>query len=199
MGIEAESTEVKRSVRELLKGSHFEGTAEEWKEQRGWIAKAIDRDGTILDFGCANGYLLKCLEDWSDHELEPFGVDTDPQAIRAAQEIFPDAKDHFVLSKDEEAGSKLPSEFDLIYWNVWDDSDFDQEGIKDILDHSVKMSVEKGGRLILGFYHPDAAENERKIKQLEDMGFKVERIETPKDLPDRGVVIDQIPNFPNPR
>lgn len=177
------------SNKELIEGSFFEGSQEEWEHQRRWIADAIDRDGTILDIGCANGYLLKSLEQWSDHELEPFGVDVDDRSIKAFKELFPDKEANFALLSDESAKDDFPSEFDLVYWNVWDDSDFDQENAKNILKKAQELTS-AGGRIILGFYHPDRAENERKIQQLEKMGIKFERVDTPEDLSDRGIVID---------
>jgi hypothetical protein len=42
--------------------SGFNGDEDHWIQARGLIADAIDRAGTFLDVGCANGYLMECLE-----------------------------------------------------------------------------------------------------------------------------------------
>jgi 2-polyprenyl-3-methyl-5-hydroxy-6-metoxy-1,4-benzoquinol methylase len=36
---------------------------------------AIDRPGSFLDVGCANGYLLESLARWSPHAIERYGLD----------------------------------------------------------------------------------------------------------------------------
>src|SRR5262249_23542889 len=36
------------------------GTAEEWEKARRFIFAPVNRDGTFLDVGCANGHLMEC-------------------------------------------------------------------------------------------------------------------------------------------
>ena len=38
--------------------------ADRWEETRRCIADAVNRDGSFLDVGCANGLLLETLEQW---------------------------------------------------------------------------------------------------------------------------------------
>lgn len=42
-------------------GSGKSGTAKDWGSSRSHIAHSIDRPGSFLDVGCANGYMLECL------------------------------------------------------------------------------------------------------------------------------------------
>lgn len=188
----AEHPESRRefSTKELLEGSHFEGSQEEWERQRQWIVNVIDRDGSILDIGCANGYLLKSLQEWSDHELDPYGVDIEKKAIEKARQLFPNKEGQFIVLNEDTKPLALPEAFDFVYWNVWDNADFNDEGIRDILERSLKLTSERG-QLILGFYHPDSQENERRIQQLKNMGINAQDIKTPEDLPERGVIVDQ--------
>lgn len=67
----------------LIRGSHFEGRKgrygvlpkyTDWEEGRRLIANAINNDGSILDIGCANGFLLRCLREWSSHKLDLEGA-----------------------------------------------------------------------------------------------------------------------------
>lgn len=158
----------KEGMEKLLKECHFHGSFEEWKKERKSAAKLIDREGTILDFGCANGFLLACLREWSKRDLECFGVDTDKNAIENARTLFPkNAEKHFPLLEEI---AVLPEHFDMVYWNVWDDIDLsDETGIQYL--SRLKGRIKGGGRMILGFYHPDAEENAKKVKWLQENGY----------------------------
>jgi hypothetical protein len=46
-------------------GSGHSGTAAEWEWSRGIVGQAIDRSGTFLDVGCANGLLMESVERWA--------------------------------------------------------------------------------------------------------------------------------------
>ena len=160
-------------TKKLLKGSHVEMSFDSWEKGRMPIALAIDKDGSILDIGCANGFLLRCLQEWSDKKLEPYGFDVNEASIVAAQGMFADeSPDHFVLSSDQERAAVFPKTFDFIFWNVWDNSDFDKEHVQGILSKALQ-SVDQGGRLIFGFYHPDQKENERRAQQLRNQGIEL--------------------------
>src|SRR6266511_4113322 len=62
-------------------GSGFGGTAAQWRSSRCQICQAIDRDGTFLDAGCANGHLMESIAAWCAERgvsretirLRPFG------------------------------------------------------------------------------------------------------------------------------
>ena len=58
--------------------SGFHGDAERWEALRRPCVAGVDKDGTYLDIGCANGVLLECAAKWSaqaGHRIEPFGLD----------------------------------------------------------------------------------------------------------------------------
>jgi hypothetical protein len=65
------------------------GTAESWEYARSLIADAIDRDGSFLDVGCANGYLMECLPQWTSFEVEPFGLEIAPEFAALARQRLP--------------------------------------------------------------------------------------------------------------
>jgi hypothetical protein len=65
------------------------GTAEDWEWSRGHVADAIDRDGSFLDVGCANGYLLECLPRWTPFEIDPYGLEIAPELADLARARVP--------------------------------------------------------------------------------------------------------------
>jgi len=91
-GIAAEITPAYLSGNNPRTQSGFNGDEDQWIEARGLIADAIDRSGTFLDLGCANGYLMECLERWTaqkGYRLEPYGLDISPELIGLARQRLP--------------------------------------------------------------------------------------------------------------
>jgi SAM-dependent methyltransferase len=65
------------------------GSAADWEYARSHLASAIDRDGTFLDVGCANGYLIECLPKWTSFEVGPYGLDIAPELVELARRRLP--------------------------------------------------------------------------------------------------------------
>ena len=68
------------------------GDAKTWEEARRPIVDALERDGTFLDVGCANGYLLETVSAWAAEkgvEIEPYGVDIAPELVEIARLVSP--------------------------------------------------------------------------------------------------------------
>ncbi len=74
-------------------GSGKSGSAEGWEYARSHIAHAIDRDGSFLDIGCANGYLLECLPRWTPHAIDRYGLDIAPELVELARDRLPELAD----------------------------------------------------------------------------------------------------------
>jgi SAM-dependent methyltransferase len=70
-------------------GSGHSGTADDWDYSRGIVAEAIDRGGTFLDIGCANGLLMESVARWSAHAIEPYGLDIAPELAALARARYP--------------------------------------------------------------------------------------------------------------
>jgi hypothetical protein len=65
------------------------GGSHDWEQGRSLLAEAIDRPGTFLDIGCANGYLMECLARWCTHRIEPYGVEISPELAELAKRRLP--------------------------------------------------------------------------------------------------------------
>ncbi len=78
-------------------GSGKQGSAEDWEHARSHVADAIDRDGSFLDVGCANGYLLECLPRWSRYRLDRYGLDIAPELVDLARGRLPELADRLFV------------------------------------------------------------------------------------------------------
>lgn len=81
-----------------IRQSGFSGGAARWRAERSPILDAIESDGDLLDVGCANGYLLKCLMEWGkerDIGIVPHGLDQGGRLIELAKARLPKFADNF--------------------------------------------------------------------------------------------------------
>lgn len=71
------------------------GTFEEWTRLRIPISECVDASGTFLDIGCANGFLLECLLDWTKKKginIIPYGLDMSAPLVELARKRLPQFK-----------------------------------------------------------------------------------------------------------
>ncbi|HEY1552526.1 MAG TPA: class I SAM-dependent methyltransferase [Kofleriaceae bacterium] len=76
-------------------GSGHSGTADDWDYSRGIVADAIDRAGTFLDVGCANGLVMESVARWS--RVEPYGLDIAPELAALARTRYPQWADRIAV------------------------------------------------------------------------------------------------------
>lgn len=126
----------------LLERSGIDGDEITWKRCREVYLEAIDKNGSILDVGCANAYLLYSLMKWSKHKLIPYGIDLAPELIEEAKKMLPNYKEHFFVADLNSFKTKKKFTFVIIGHKICK---------KRICDKYYKM-VEKGGRLIISAY-----------------------------------------------
>jgi SAM-dependent methyltransferase len=77
--------------------SGFSGDEARWESARRPILEAIDHAGTFLDVGCANGYLLESIVRWSEHRIEPYGLDFTPALVELARRRLPQWADRIFV------------------------------------------------------------------------------------------------------
>ncbi len=92
--------------------SGFAGDERAWERVRRPIAEMVDRDGSFLDIGCANGYLLESIVRWSKHRVEPYGLDFAPKLVELARLRLPQWTDRLFLG--EALSWEPPRRFDFV-------------------------------------------------------------------------------------
>jgi SAM-dependent methyltransferase len=127
--------------------SGFGGDEARWEAARRPIVRAIDRGGTFLDVGCANGYLLESLVRWSPHALEPYGLDFSRRLVDVARARIPQWADRFYVGDALEWEPLRLFDFvrtELVY--------APEESWREFAERLLTRAVAPGGRLILCGY-----------------------------------------------
>jgi SAM-dependent methyltransferase len=163
--------------------SGMSGPQERWNRLRKPIADCIDRSGSFLDIGCANGYLLECILRWTaerELKIEPYGVDISERLLALAKTRLPLHKDHFYHANA--CFWKPPRRFDFVRTElVYVPGELEREYVHRLLEEFVAP----GGKLLIANYaenEPDPArgllpgcEPTRHIlERLAVLGFTVE-------------------------
>jgi SAM-dependent methyltransferase len=133
-----------------LRQSGYSGGRERWRAERAPILEALAGDGTFLDVGCANGYLLESLLAWSSVRgvrLTPYGVDCSAGLVALAQERLPAYREHFFVANAWEW--RPPQRFRYVY-AVWDC--VPAERFAAFVGQLLAHATAPGGRLIIGAY-----------------------------------------------
>lgn len=81
-----------------MRGCHFQGSYEQWKLARDGFVPYVRDANDVLDIGCANGFLLKSLIEWSERAFTPWGIDIREHSIEAARTMFPDHAGNFSVT-----------------------------------------------------------------------------------------------------
>lgn len=125
------------------------GDEAQYRDKRMMILEAIHRNGTFLDVGCANGYLMESLERWlqgSGLAVEFYGLDISEPLLELAKQRLPHRQDRFFL------GNALywtpPQPFDFVYLIGPELVPVGRQAA--LLDRLMQHYVGPGGRLILG-------------------------------------------------
>ena len=128
-------------------GSGKAGSAEDWEYSRSHIGHAIDRPGSFLDIGCANGYLLECLPRWTTHDLDRFGLDIAPELVDLARGRLPELADHVSLGN-------------VLDWEPPHRFTYVRTGLEYVPRHRRRELIERlvgyCDRLIIGVYSEEA-------------------------------------------
>ena len=167
---------------EPWKQSGFSGPEDRWVSLRKLVADCIDKPGSFLDIGCANGYLLECCLKWTgerDIEIEPFGLDISEKLIELAKERLPQYADNLFI------GNALtwfpPRRFDYVRTElVYVPAEYEKRYIEFLL----KNHLNPGGRLLIANYGEGLTQQEIEkgiikgahatdniLKHLNELGF----------------------------
>lgn len=133
-----------------IEQSGFHGGPERWRAERGPVLDAIESDGSLLDVGCANGYLLDCLVRWGRErgiDITPHGLDLGEELIGMARHRLPGFSDNFHVGNAW--NWRPPMRYDYVYM-LWDC--LPQSHLADGIRRLLGEFLAPGGRLILGSY-----------------------------------------------
>ena len=133
-----------------IEQSGFHGGPIRWRAEREPILDAVEGDGSFLDVGCANGYLLECLMRWAgerEHRMEPFGVDIGPRLIEAARERLPQFVANFWVA--DASDWRPPRRFRYVYTLA---DCVPASSLREYVFRLLERAVQPGGRLIVGSY-----------------------------------------------
>ena len=163
-------------LKDLLVSSSFGGNFEGWEKRKGFISRAIHKPGSFFDVGCGNGFLIRCLQEWSDYELIPYGIDINETFVKKARQLFSNygyGSNFAVLDAKQVSKlttSGLPNKFDFVYLsNDW--TQYPMPDAKVLITNMLSL-VKPGGRLIFGFYNEDKDKNLEATRKLQTGGIR---------------------------
>ena len=139
--------------------SGMSGPADRWASLRKPVADCIDRSGSFLDIGCANGYLLECCVQWTSARgltLDPFGLDISEKLIALARKRLPQWADRFQVGNAYEW--QPPRRFDFVRTElVYVPGEHERQYVL----HLLANYLNPGGKLLVANYAEDMPNPER--------------------------------------
>jgi hypothetical protein len=154
-------------------GSGFGGDAARWRARREMIVHGIDRDGTFLDVGCANGLLMESVREWAaerGYQIEPYGVDLAPGLVALARSRLPHWADRIETGNAIDYRPADGRRFTFVHLLL------DAVPVArrtDLLHHALDTLVEPGGRLLVSHYQGDGGTDLTAAEHVRALGFPV--------------------------
>ena len=133
-----------------IRQSGFSGGAVRWRAERGPILEAVESDGDLLDIGCANGFLLKCLVKWGGErglKLTPHGLDQGGRLIELAKVRLPEYADNFYVGNAWDWRPQRKYQYVYMLYDCLP-LDYLAQGVCRLMEQVVASQ----GRLIIGAY-----------------------------------------------
>ena len=158
------------------------GPMERWVSLRKPVADCIDKSGSFLDIGCANGFLIECCLHWTSERninIVPYGVDLSEKLLELAKYRLPQYRDNFFV------GNALywlpPRRFDFVRTElVYVPAEYEKQYLEFILNNHLNP----GGKLLVANYAEGLAQSEIEkgiikgshptgeiLSRLHDLGF----------------------------
>jgi SAM-dependent methyltransferase len=146
------------------------GDLAKWERGRRPIMAAVDRGGTFLDVGCANGFLMESVRAWGAEdgfEVEPYGIDISPELAALARRRLPHWADRIFVGNAREW---IPSRrFDFVRTGL----DYAPPTLRrELVGHLLERVVAPRGRLIIGVFNEEI-DARRTEEQVTSWGFHV--------------------------
>ena len=155
------------------------------------VTDAIDRDGTFLDVGCANGLLMESVHAWCAERginVEPYGLDVAAGLVARARERLPHWADRIWLGDASTWTHPDGMRFDFVHTLL---DSVPRRRRAELITHVLRELVRPRGRLLVSYYIRSAEHDRTAAEQLRDLGFEVARRVAP--------VLDPPDSPPQPR
>jgi SAM-dependent methyltransferase len=141
-----------------------------WEQARRLILDAVDRDGSFLDIGCANGLLMESLAEWAGQDgrvLAPYGLEISAALADLARRRLPHWADR--VWTGNASTFEAPRRFTYVRTGL----DYVPGARRRAyVGRLLGDFVEPGGRLIVGTYNEEVAADTT-ASALEGWGFRV--------------------------
>jgi SAM-dependent methyltransferase len=152
-------------------GSGFGGDAARWRARRSMIVDGIDRDGSFLDVGCANGLLMESVREWTaerGYDIEPYGVDLAPRLVALARSRLPQWADRIQVGNAIDYRPASGRRFTFVHV-LLDTVPVHRRA--DLVHHALGALVAPGGRVLVSHY--SGGTDLTSAEHLRALGFPV--------------------------
>jgi 2-polyprenyl-3-methyl-5-hydroxy-6-metoxy-1,4-benzoquinol methylase len=143
-------------ARTAQQGSGFSGDEREWRQARHQVSEGIERSGTFLDVGCANGLLMESVTAWCAErglQVEPYGLDIAPGLVELARGRLPQWADRIWAGNAIDWMPPQGQRFDYVHVLL---DCVPQLRQADLIRHHLACTVAPGtGRLLVSQYSGD--------------------------------------------
>ena len=164
----------------------------DWERFRRPVAAPVDRDGSFLDIGCANGLLMESVVAWAredGYHVEPYGLDISAKLVELARKRLPQWRDRIFVGN-------------ALFWEPTARFDFVRTELvyvprsrrREYAERLLDQFLAPGGRLIVCSYgssrlHGDRAET--LTDEISAWGVPIHRV-FDVGSPEHGFVITRV-------
>ncbi len=158
--------------------SGFGRDARDWERFRCPVVEPIDRDGTFLDIGCANGLLMESVVAWArerGYRIEPSGLDISERLAELARRRLPQWRDRIFV------GNALfwepPAPFDFVRTELVYVPPLRR---REYAERLLERVVAPEGRLIICSYGSSRPEGDRAeplVEEIRAWGVPIHRVD----------------------
>jgi SAM-dependent methyltransferase len=172
--------------------SGFGRDARDWERFRRPVVAPIDRDGSFLDIGCANGLLMESVAAWAreaGHRVEPFGLEISEKLAELARRRLSQWRDRIFV------GNALfwepPARFDFVRTEL---GYVPPSRRREYAERLLERFVAPGGRLIICSYGSSRPEGDRAEPLVDEIRGWAVPVHSVDDVvsPEHGFVITRV-------
>lgn len=128
-----------------------------WEWARSLVLEGVNRNGSFLDIGCANGHLMDSVEEWGKNKglaLELHGLDIAPELVALAKERLPRFASRIYTGNAMEW--EPPFRFDFVRTGL---EYVPSMRVQDYLQRLFSLYVAPGGRVLIGTFNEEKSEH----------------------------------------